>query len=330
MSDQSQDYVRIFDTTLRDGEQSPGAAMTTSEKLEVARVLARLGVDVIEAGFPAASNDDFRAVRSIAEEVGVRAVAGRGRPASRRSSARLARASTLDIDRAWEAVKVAARPRIHTFLATSDLHLEHKLRMTRAEALERARVMVAYARGLCDDVEFSAEDATRSDPAFLYDVIAAAIRAGATTINVPDTVGYATPDELALLVAGVRANVPGAERVILSVHCHDDLGMATANSLAGLRAGARQVEVTMNGIGERAGNASLEEVVMSLRTRAPVFGLHTGIDATQLLRASKRGQRAAPGWPSSRTRRSWGRTPSRTRAGSTRTGSSRTSGPTRS
>ena len=279
-------YVRIFDTTLRDGEQSPGAAMTPSEKLEVARALARLGVDVIEAGFPAASNDDFRAVRSIAEEIGVRVVAGR--PSSEPPIVcALARASTLDIDRAWEAVKVASRPRIHTFLATSDLHLEHKLRMTRAEVLERARVMVAYARGLCDDVEFSAEDATRSDAAFLHDVLAAAIRAGATTINVPDTVGYSTPDEIAALLRGIRATVPGAEGIILSVHCHDDLGMATANSLSGLVAGARQVEVTMNGIGERAGNASLEEVVMSLRTRAPLFGLRTGIDTTQLLRASK-------------------------------------------
>ena len=280
------EYVRIFDTTLRDGEQSPGAAMTTTEKLAVARTLSRLGVDVIEAGFPAASNEDFRAVRAIAGEVGVRPV--EGRPSSEPPIVcALSRASTVDIDRAWDAVRVAARPRLHTFLATSDIHLEHKLRMSRAEVLERARVMVAYARGLCEDVEFSAEDATRTDPAFLHEVLAAVIRAGATTINVPDTVGYATPDELGALIAGIRAKVPGADKVILSVHCHDDLGMATANTLAGLRAGARQVEVTMNGIGERAGNASLEEVVMALRTREPVFGLQTGIDTTELVHASK-------------------------------------------
>jgi 2-isopropylmalate synthase len=282
----SPEYVRIFDTTLRDGEQSPGAAMTTTEKLGVARTLARLGVDVIEAGFPAASNEDFRAVRAIAGEVGVRAV--EGRPAAEPPIVcGLARASTVDIDRAWDAVRVAARPRIHTFLATSDIHLEHKLRMSRAEVLERARVMVSYARGLCEDVEFSAEDATRTDAAFLHEVLAAVIRAGATTINVPDTVGYATPDEVAAMIAGIRAKVPGADKVILSVHCHDDLGMATANTLAGLRAGARQVEVTMNGIGERAGNASLEEVVMALRTREPIFRLQTGIDTTELVRASK-------------------------------------------
>ena len=279
-------HVRIFDTTLRDGEQSPGAAMTPTEKLGVARALARLGVDAIEAGFPAASNEDFRAVRAIAGEIGLRPVDGRPSTDPPIICA-LARASTVDIDRAWDAVRVAARPRLHTFLATSDIHLEHKLRMTRAEVLERARVMVSYARGLCDDVEFSAEDATRSDPAFLHEVLAAVIRAGATTINVPDTVGYTTPDEIAALVAGIRARVLGADEVVLSVHCHDDLGLATANSLAGLRAGARQVEVTVNGIGERAGNASLEEVVMALRTREPLYQLLTGIDTTELLRTSK-------------------------------------------
>ncbi|HEY2511309.1 MAG TPA: 2-isopropylmalate synthase [Polyangiaceae bacterium] len=286
MTEQGPDYVRIFDTTLRDGEQSPGASMTPSEKLEVARTLSRLGVDVIEAGFPAASGDDFRAVRSIAEEVGLAPVAGRLSDLPPIVCG-LARAATPDIDRAWDAVRVAARPRIHTFLATSDIHLEHKLRMSRADALERARVMVAYARTLCPDVEFSCEDATRTDPAFLYEVLTAVIKAGATTINMPDTVGYSTPDELASMIAGVRANVPGADAVVMSVHCHDDLGMATANSLAGLRAGARQVEVTLNGIGERAGNCSLEEVVMALKTRAPLFNLHTGIDTTQLVRASK-------------------------------------------
>jgi 2-isopropylmalate synthase len=280
------DYVRIFDTTLRDGEQSPGAAMTTTEKLAVARTLARLGVDVIEAGFPAASNEDFRAVRAIAGEVGVRPVEGR-RAAEPPIVCGLARASTVDIDRAWDAVRVAARPRIHTFLATSDIHLEHKLRMSRAEVLERARLMVSYARGLCEDVEFSAEDATRTDPAFLHEVLSAVIRAGATTINVPDTVGYATPDEISAMVGGILQNVPGADKVVLSVHCHNDLGLATANTLAGLRAGARQIEVTINGIGERAGNAALEEVVMALRTREPIFKLHTGIETAELVPASK-------------------------------------------
>ncbi len=281
-------YVRIFDTTLRDGEQSPGASMTPTEKLGVARALARLGVDVIEAGFPAASQEDFRAVRAIAGEVGLRTVDGRRVRAIRRSSAALARASTVDIDKARDAIKVAASPRVHTLPSRRrDLHLEHKIRMTRAEAIERARVMVAYARGLCEDVEFSAEDSTRSDPAFLHEVVGAAIRAGATTINLPDTVGYATPDELGALIAGVLAKVPGADRVVLSVHCHDDLGMATANTLAGLRAGARQVEVTINGIGERAGNASLEEVVMSLRTREPLYQLQTGIDTTHLVPVSR-------------------------------------------
>jgi 2-isopropylmalate synthase len=280
------DYVRIFDTTLRDGEQSPGAAMTTTEKLAVARTLARLGVDVIEAGFPAASNEDFRAVRAIAGEVGVRPVEGRRSPEPPIVCG-LARASTVDIDRAWDAVRVAARPRIHTFLATSDIHLEHKLRMSRAEVLERARLMVSYARGLCEDVEFSAEDATRTDPAFLHEVLTAVIRAGATTINVPDTVGYATPDEISAMITGVLENVPGADKVVLSVHCHNDLGLATANTLAGLRAGARQVEVTINGIGERAGNAALEEVVMALRTREPIFKLHTGIETAELVPASK-------------------------------------------
>ncbi len=282
MNEAPAEYVRIFDTTLRDGEQSPGASMTAGEKLEVARALARLGVDVIEAGFPAASSDDFAAVRAIAAEVGVRAE-GRRPPVV----CALARASEEDVQRAWEAVAGAAHPRIHTFLATSDLHLEHKLRMSRTEALARTQRMVAAARALCPDVEFSAEDATRSDRGFLHEVFAAAIEAGATTINVPDTVGYATPEEMYALVAGVRARVPGADRVVVSVHCHDDLGLAVANTLAALRAGARQAEVTVNGLGERAGNAALEEVVMALRTRADTIGLATGIDTTQLVRASR-------------------------------------------
>jgi 2-isopropylmalate synthase len=268
-------YVRIFDTTLRDGEQSPGATMTSGEKLEVARTLARLGVDVIEAGFPAASPDDLGAVRTISERIRGPIICG------------LARASRSDIDKAWEAVRPAARPRIHTFLATSELHMQHKLRMTRAEVLARVAGMVAYAKSLCGDVEFSPEDAGRSDPAFLHEVLAHAIRAGATTLNIPDTVGYTTPDEFGALIRGIRENVAGVDAVTLSVHCHDDLGLATANTLAGLVAGARQAEVTINGIGERAGNTSLEEIVMTLQTRAARLGLRTGVDATQLVRASR-------------------------------------------
>jgi 2-isopropylmalate synthase len=277
-------YVRIFDTTLRDGEQAPGATMTSSEKLEVARALARLGVDVIEAGFPAASPDDLEAVKTIAREVGVAPQPGRTEPPI---IAGLARATKTDIDRAWEAVKGATRPRIHTFLATSDLHLQHKLRMTRDEVKARVSEMVAYAKSYCRDVEFSPEDAGRSDPAFLYEVLALAIAAGATTLNIPDTVGYTMPDEFGALIAGIKANVPGVDGVIISVHCHDDLGLAVANTLAGLRAGARQAEVAVNGIGERAGNCSLEEVVMALRTRRPLLQLDTGVDTTQLCRVSK-------------------------------------------
>jgi 2-isopropylmalate synthase len=284
--DTSSDYVRIFDTTLRDGEQSPGATMTSPEKLEVARALARLGVDAIEAGFPAASADDLAAVRAIAEKVGTRSVEGRPSPEPPIVCG-LARASKGDIDRAWEAVKPASRPRIHTFLATSDLHMKHKLRMTRAQVVARVAEMVAHARGYCEDIEFSPEDAGRSDPDFLYEVLTHAIRAGATTLNIPDTVGYTTPDEFGNLIRGIRANVPGIEKVIVSVHCHDDLGLATANTLAGILAGARQAEVTINGIGERAGNTSLEEVVMGLATRAAKFGLRTGVDATQLVRLSR-------------------------------------------
>jgi 2-isopropylmalate synthase len=277
-------YVRIFDTTLRDGEQAPGATMTSSEKLEIARALARLGVDVIEAGFPAASPDDLEAVAAIAREVGGAPPEGKAQPPI---IAGLARATRLDIDRAWEAVKSAKRPRIHTFLATSDLHLEHKLRMTRGEVKARVAEMVGHAKSYCDDVEFSPEDAGRSDPAFLYEVLEIAIAAGATTLNIPDTVGYTMPDEFGALIAGIRAHVPGVDRVVISVHCHDDLGLAVANTLAGLRAGARQAEVAVNGIGERAGNCSLEEVVMALRTRKKLLGLDTGVDTTQLTRLSK-------------------------------------------
>jgi 2-isopropylmalate synthase len=279
-------YVRIFDTTLRDGEQSPGASMTSAEKLEVARALARLGVDIIEAGFPAASPDDLEAVRRISTEVGNPARFDEGN--SRIPTiCGLARATRGDIDKAWEAVKAAARPRIHTFLATSDIHMQYKLKMTREQVLQRVAEMTAYARSFCQDVEFSPEDAGRSDPEFLYTVLAAAIQAGATTLNIPDTVGYTTPDEFGALIAGIIRNTPGIENCIVSVHCHDDLGLATANTLAGILAGARQAEVTINGIGERAGNTSLEEVVMALHTRYPVFKLDTGIETTHILRVSK-------------------------------------------
>ena len=279
-------YVKIFDTTLRDGEQSPGATMTAAEKLEVARSLARMGVDIIEAGFPAASPDDLEAVRRIAQEVGM--------PSEAEPDAKvpiiagLARANKADIDKAWEAIQGAARPRIHTFLATSSIHMKHKLKMDPEEVVQRVSEMVAYARSFCADVEFSPEDAGRSDPEFLYVVLSEAIKSGATTLNIPDTVGYTTPDEYFALIDGVIRNTPDMhDGITVSVHCHDDLGMATANTLAGIRAGARQAEVTMNGIGERAGNTSLEEVVMALKTRKPVFGLDTGIETQQLARVSK-------------------------------------------
>jgi 2-isopropylmalate synthase len=268
--------VFILDTTLRDGEQAPGATLTSDQKLEIAIALSRLGVDGIEAGFPAASPDDLEAVRTIAHEVG-----REGGPVIQG----LARAAKKDIDAAWEAVKEAARPRIHVFLATSDLHMRHKLKMTRDEVLARAEEMVAYARGLGAEVQFSPEDASRSDPTFLHQVLRAVVRAGATTLNIPDTVGYAVPHEYGALIASLRAAVPASSTV--SVHCHDDLGLACANSAAGLAAGARQVECTINGIGERAGNCSLEEIVMLLRTRRDAMKLATGIDTTQLCRLSR-------------------------------------------
>ncbi len=279
-------YVKIFDTTLRDGEQSPGATMTSAEKLEVARSLAMMGVDIIEAGFPAASPDDLEAVRRIAVEV--------GNPASSQDETRvpviagLARANKSDIEKAWEAVQSAKRPRIHTFLATSPIHMKHKLKMDPEDVVARVSEMVAYAKSFCDDVEFSPEDAGRSDPEFLYVVLGEAIKSGATTLNIPDTVGYTTPDEFYALIEGIIKHTPGMhDGITISVHCHDDLGLATANTLAGIRAGARQAEVTMNGIGERAGNTSLEEVVMALKTRHPVFDLETGIETKQISRVSK-------------------------------------------
>jgi 2-isopropylmalate synthase len=267
--------VVIFDTTLRDGEQSPGASMNTAEKVRLAVQLERLGVDIIEAGFPAASPGDFEAVRAIGGRIRNSQIAA------------LARVSKEDIDKAWGSVKEAAHPVIHTFVATSDIHLEHKLRMTREQVVKAAVEAVKYAKSLTEKVEFSAEDGSRSDPDFLCKVFGAAIEAGATTVNLPDTVGYAMPDEFGQLVAHVRKNTPGMDRVILSVHCHNDLGLATANTLAGLRNGARQAEVTINGIGERAGNTSLEEVVMGLYTRKEHLGLTTGINTREIHPASR-------------------------------------------
>lgn len=252
--------------------------MTLEEKLDIARQLARLGVDIIEAGFPAASPGDWEAVQAIASEVGVE-----GGPII----CGLARANRQDIDRCHSATSAAVRKRIHVFLATSDIHLEHKLRMTRPEVLDAAASMVSYARERCDDVEFSPEDASRSDPEFLHDVLRAAVESGATTLNIPDTVGYSTPDEYAALIRGIRERVVGDRHVVVSTHCHDDLGLAVANSLAGVQAGARQVECTVNGIGERAGNASLEEVVMALHTRRAVFGTSSAVDTRELARTSR-------------------------------------------
>ncbi len=281
------DVVLIFDTTLRDGEQSPGATLNIQEKLEIARQLARLGVDIIEAGFPAASPGDLDAVRQIAESVGREPRIDKfGRAAPPPVITGLARASQNDIDAAWEAVKAADRPRIHTFLATSPIHMEHKLKMSPEQVVERVREMVGYARSLCPDIEFSPEDAGRSDPRFLYQVRAVAIEAGATTLNIPDTVGYTVPVEYGQLIRDIRENTPGAKNVVISCHCHNDLGLATANTLAGIENGARQVEVTINGIGERAGNTSLEEITMALYTRHQVYEVDTNITTQEIHRSS--------------------------------------------
>jgi 2-isopropylmalate synthase len=267
--------VVIFDTTLRDGEQAPGNSMTPEAKLRLAHQIDRLGVDVIEAGFPSASEGDFSGVRAIAEAV------------RRPVIAALARCHDRDIDRAGEALRSAARGRIHVFIATSDLHLEHKLRLTRDQCLERARAAVQRAKGFTDDVEFSAEDATRTDPEFLCQVVAAAIDAGATTVNLPDTVGYATPAEYAAMFRAVRERVPGSDRVVFSAHCHDDLGLAVANSLAAIEAGAGQVECTINGIGERAGNAALEEIVVAGRVRPLAVAFRCAVHTPELFRTSQ-------------------------------------------
>jgi len=267
--------VIVFDTTLRDGEQAAGASLNHQEKLEIARQLDRLGVDVIEAGFPASSAGDFEAVRLVAGEL------------KRPTICALASATIDAIDKAWEAVKGAEHPRIHVFISASDIHLAHQLKKSRDEILRMSRETVARAKNYLDDVEFSPMDASRADPVYIYQILEGVIDAGATTVNIPDTVGYATPQEFGGLIRGVLDHVSNIDRVVVSVHCHNDLGLAVANSLEAVRVGARQVECTVNGIGERAGNASLEEIVMTLRTRQDVFNLDTGIDTTQIYRTSR-------------------------------------------
>jgi 2-isopropylmalate synthase len=269
------DRIVIFDTTLRDGEQSPGCSMNVQEKLRLAQQLDRLGVDVIEAGFPIASDGDFEAVRGIAASL------------RRPMIAALARACNGDVDRAWQALQGAARPRIHIFLATSDIHLKYKLRITREQCLEQARESVRHAKSLCADVEFSPEDATRTDVAFLCQVVEAVIAAGATTVNIPDTVGYSMPEEYGQLIRTLREKVAGIDKVTISTHCHNDLGLAVANSLAAVQNGARQVECAINGIGERAGNASLEEIVMAMRVRPDRYPFETAIASEQLFPSSQ-------------------------------------------
>jgi 2-isopropylmalate synthase len=272
---QVHDRVFVFDTTLRDGEQSPGAALNVSEKLEIARVLQEMGVDVIEAGFPISSPGDFRAVQRISQEIRDCVVCG------------LTRANRKDIDVATEALRDAARPRIHTGLGVSDSHIRHKLRTTREGALQLGVDAVRYAKRFVEDVEYYAEDAGRAESEYLYRVVEATIAAGATVINIPDTTGYTSPDEFGALIRGIMEHVPNIHRATLSVHCHNDLGMATANTLVGVLNGARQVEVTVNGIGERAGNSSLEEVVMALATRRDLFGLQTGINTRRIYPVSR-------------------------------------------
>jgi len=269
------DRVIIFDTTLRDGEQSPGASLNQRQKLEIARMLERLGVDVIEAGFPISSRGDFQAVQAISREIKDCVVCG------------LTRAVQKDIDTAVEALKDAARPRIHTGLGVSDVHIEHKLHMTREQALDRGVWAVTHAKRSIEDIQYFAEDAGRADPEYLYRVLEAVIDAGATVVNIPDTTGYATPDEWGALIRGIVEHVPNIDRATIAVHCHNDLGLATANALAGVLGGARQVECTINGIGERAGNTSLEEVVMAIKTRADTLRLRTGIETRLIFPASR-------------------------------------------
>ena len=266
--------ITVFDTTLRDGEQSPGCSMNVEEKLRMARQLDRLGVDVIEAGFPISSDGDFESVRAVAAAV------------RRPIIAALARARREDIERAWEALQSAARPRIHVFLATSDIHLQYKLKLSREQCLQQAQDSVAFARSLCADVEFSPEDATRTDRDFLCQVVQAVVDAGASTVNIPDTVGYTTPGEFSEIIQTLRRRVRGLDEVTISVHCHNDLGLAVANTLAAIDAGARQVECTINGIGERAGNASLEEIVMAMRVRPDRYSFDTDVVSDQLFPTS--------------------------------------------
>ncbi|MBC2580491.1 2-isopropylmalate synthase [Clostridium sp. DJ247] len=266
--------IYIFDTTLRDGEQTPGVSLNINDKLQIAKQLQKMNVDVIEAGFPIASNGDFQAVKAIAESIKGPVIVG------------LARAAKGDIDRAWEALQYAEKPRIHTFIATSDLHMEHKLKMTPEEVLKRAVEMVKYAKSLCPSVEFSPEDATRTRPEFLYKVLEAVIDAGADIVNIPDTVGYTTPSEYGSFIRGIKENVPNIDKAIISVHCHNDLGLAVANSLAAIENGAQQIECAVNGLGERAGNAALEEIVMAIKTRANYFNCHTDVVTEEIIRTS--------------------------------------------
>jgi 2-isopropylmalate synthase len=269
------DKVIIFDTTLRDGEQAAGGTLNIQDKLEIARQLEHLGVDVIEAGFPATSPGDFEAVSLIAREVRNLIICG------------LARAVANDVDRACEAVKSAARPRVHVFISSSDIHLVYQYKKSREDILEMARSMVARAKQKCDDVEFSPMDVSRTEPEYLYKMLEVAIKAGATTVNIPDTVGYAVPTGWGELIAGIFQNVPNIDKAVVSVHCHNDLGLAVANSLESVSRGGRQVECTINGIGERAGNASLEEIVMALQTRRKYFNLATDINTTQIYKTSR-------------------------------------------
>ncbi len=267
--------IKIFDTTLRDGEQTPGASLNIQEKLQIGQQLAKLGVDAIEAGFAISSPGDFEAVRSVAQNVKGPTIAS------------LCRTIEKDIDRAWEAVSVAESPRIHTFIATSDIHMRYKLKMTPDEVYERAVAMVKYAKKMCEDIEFSAEDASRSDPAFLYKILKGVIDAGATVVNIPDTVGYATTEEFGKLIKGITENVSNIHKADISVHCHNDLGIAVSNTLEAMKNGAVQLECTINGLGERAGNASLEEIIMGLTTRKDYYGVEHNIDTKQIYRTSK-------------------------------------------
>ena len=267
--------IDIFDTTLRDGEQTPGVSLNPSEKLEIAQQLKKLGVDIIEAGFPAASSGDFEAVKAIAQNVKGPIITA------------LARTTTKDIDTAWEALKYSPHPRIHIFIATSDIHMKYKLKMSKEDVLKRAYEMVKYSKSLCSEVEFSPEDASRSNPEFLFKILEAAIDAGADVVNIPDTVGYATPEEFGSLIKAIKTNVSNIHKAILSVHCHNDLGLAVANSLAAIENGAQQVECAVNGLGERAGNAALEEVVMAIKTKSNQYSCYTNVVSEEITVTSK-------------------------------------------